>query len=379
MIVSEVDEPQKTPEQNVIDQADAQATEDRLVRKITIRVLIAALVLFTWYIAADRLTPSTNQARVRGYVVPIAPQVPGVVTDVNVDMNQAVEKGQVLIQIDPDTYELAVKQARAELEKAGQSVGASTADVSSAQARLVEAKARLRSVQSGAQRIIAIQDTGVVTEAEVDKAKADLAGAEARVVEAVASLERARENLGAVGSDNADVVRAMAKLEQAQLDLSRSVLYAPSDGGVTNVRVHVGFYANIGQSVMTFISSSDVWLEAYMRENNIEHINQGDEVELVLDSMPGRIHQATVVSVGFGVADDSGNQIGELATVQAPTGWLRDAQRFPVIVRFDDDSTVGHRREAGQADVMIYATDNFFMNGLAWMWIRVIALLSYLY
>lgn len=379
MTMSEVDETQKILEAETPSQEDSQAAEDKLVRKITIRVLIAVLVLFTWYIAADRLTPSTNQARVRGFVVPIAPQVAGVVTDVNVAMNQRVEKGQVLFRIDPDTYELTVKQAEAELEKAGQSVGANTADVSSAQARLVEARASLRSVQSGAERIIAIEDTGVVTQAEVDKAKADIAGAKARIIEAVASLARARENLGAEGSNNADIVSAMAKLEKAQLDLSRSVLYAPGDGGVTNVRVHVGYYANVGQSVMTFISSSDVWLEAYMRENNIEYINQGDEVELVLDSMPGRIHQATVTSVGFGVADSSGNQIGELATVQAPTGWLRDAQRFPVIISFNDDSTVGYRREAGQADVIIYATDNFFLNGLAWVYIRVIAILSYLY
>lgn len=358
---------------------DPQAAEDKLVRKMTIRVLIVALVFFVWYIAADRMTPSTNQARVRGFVVPMAPQVAGVVTNVNVDMNQRVEKGQLLVKIDPDTYELAVKQAEAELEKAGQSVGASTADVGSAQARLVEAKANLRSVQAGAVRIIAIEDTGVVTAAEVDKAKADVASAQARVIEADASLERARENLGEAGANNASIVSAMAKLEKAQLDLSRSILYAPGDGGVTNVRVHVGFYASVGQPLMTFISSHDVWMEAYMRENNIGNIQAGDEVEFVLDSMPGTVHQGTVTSVGFGIDDNATNQIGGLATVQSPTGWLRDAQRFPVIISFNDNSTFGYRREAGQVDVIVYATDNILMNALAWVWIRVVAYISYLY
>jgi len=190
--VSELKETESEAEAQAKAQAevedDPQAAEDKLVRKMTIRVLIVALVFFIWYIAADRMTPSTNQARVRGFVVPMAPQVAGVVTHVNVDMNQRVEKGQLLVKIDPDNYELAVKQAEAELEKAGQSVGASTADVGSAQARLVEAKANLRSVQSGAERIIAIEDTGVVTAAEVYKAKADVASAESRVIEAVASL-----------------------------------------------------------------------------------------------------------------------------------------------------------------------------------------------
>ena len=356
-----------------------QAAEDKFVRKMTIRVVVVALVFFIWYIAADRMTPSTDQARVRGFVVPMAPQVAGVVTWVNVDMNQRVEEGQMLIQIDPDNYELAVKQAEAELEKAGQSVGADTADVSSAQAKVVEARASLRSVEAGAQRIIAIEDTGVVTQAEVDKAKADIASGEARVAEAVASLQRARENLGVAGVENASVVSAMAKLEKAQLDLSRSVIYAPGDGGVTNVRVHVGYFASVGQPVMTFISSHDVWMEAYMRENNIGNIQQGDPVEFVLDSMPGTVHSGKVASVGFGVEDSSGGQIGELASVQAQTGWMRDAQRFPVIISYDDDSTIGYRREAGQADVIVYATDNIFMNALAWIWIRVISIFSYLY
>ena len=219
----------------------------------------------------------------------------------------------------------------------------------------------------------------MVTEAEVDKAKADVASAQARVIEALASLERARENLGEEGASNASIVSAMAKLEKAQLDLSRSILHAPGDGGVTNVRVHVGFYASVGQPLMTFISSSDVWMEAYMRENNIGNIQAGDEVEFVLDSMPGFVHQGTVVSVGFGVDDNASDQIGGLATVQAPTGWLRDAQRFPVIITFNDNSTFGYRREAGQVDVIVYATDNILMNALAWVWIRVVAYISYLY
>jgi multidrug resistance efflux pump len=356
-----------------------RSAEDKFVRKMTIRVVIVAFLFFMWYVAADRLTPTTNQARVRGFVVPMAPQVAGVVTKVNVAMNQAVVEGQVLVQIDPDNYELAVKQAEAELEKAGQSVGANTADVSSAQAKVVEANANLRSVQSSAERIIAIEDTGVVTQAEVDKAKADVASAGARVAEAEASLVRARENLGELGANNADVISALAKLEKAQLDLSRSTLYAPGDGGVTNVRVHVGYFASVGQPVMTFISSGDVWMEAYMRENNIGNLSVGDEVEFVLDSMPGHVHGGKVVSVGFGVEDSSQSQIGSLASVQAPTGWLRDAQRFPVIISFDDDATVGFRREAGQADVVIYATDNLLMNSFAWVWVRVVSYVSYLY
>ena len=265
--------PETTPEKvDSIEAGSDTNTESEKVKKLTIRIAIVCLVLLIWYVAADRLTPSTSQARVRGHVVPIAPQVSEFVTQVNVAMNQIVQKGDLLLHIDPDNYQLAVQQAEADLEQAGQNVGVTTADVSFAQANLVEARARLQSTNARSSRIIAIEDTGVATEAEVDRAKGDLASAKARVAEATAQLQRAKEALGSGGAYNPEIVAAMSRLEKAQLDLSRSSLHAPDRGVVTNVRVHNGYYANIGQSLMSFISADDLWLEAYMRENNMENI-----------------------------------------------------------------------------------------------------------
>lgn len=355
-------------------------TEDQdLVKKLTFRIGIVCIVLFSWYIAADRLTPSTSQAKVRANIVPIAPQVSGFVTEVGVGMNEIVAKDQLLLRIDPDNYALAVQQAEADLEQAGQNVGATTADVSFAQANVVEAKARLKSTEARSNRIIAIEDTGVATEAEVDRAKADLASAEARVVEAEAQLQRAKEALGSAGTDNPAIVSAMSRLEKAQLDLERSYLRAPDVGAVTNVRIHEGYYANIGASLMTFISADHVWIEGYFRENNIEHINPGDTVEFVLDSMPGRVHTGNVSSIGFGVGDNNNKTVGQLSSSEQATGWLRDPQRFPVIINVPREDTRGFLREGGQADVIVYASNNFLLNGIAWAYIRVIAFFSYLY
>ena len=373
--MSEVEE--ETPVEE--PETTADTSDEDLVRKLTIRIGIVCVVLLTWYIAADRLTPTTQQARVRGHVVPMAPQVAGFVTQVNVGMNQVVEKDQLLLQIDPDSYELAVKQAQADLEKAGQTVGATTADVAFAQANLVEARARLRSTEARSKRIIAIEGTGVATDAEVDRAKADLASAEARVAEATAQLDRAKENLGEAGANNPTIVAAMAHLEKAQLDLQRSNLYAPDTGVVTNVRVHEGYFASVGQPLMTFISADNLWIEAYMRENNIENIDVDDEVEFVLDAMPGTIHLGKVSSLGFGVSDSNNNQVGELSQSENSKGWLRDPERFPVIVAIPRDTTRGHIREGGQADVIIYTGDNFLMNSIGWIYIRIIAVLSFLY
>ena len=355
------------------------SADEKLVRKLTIRIGIVCLILLSWYIASDRLTPYTSQARVHGNVVPIAPQVSGFVTEVDVGMNEVVEKDQLLLRIDPDNYALAVQQAEADLEQAGQNVGATTADVSVAQASLVEARAKLRSTEARSSRIIAIEDTGVATEAEVDRAKADLASAQARVAEAEGQLQRAREALGRAGTDNPAVVSAMSRLEKAQLDLERSYLRAPGVGVVTNVRVHEGYFANVGTPLMTFISADNIWIEAYFRENNIENIHEGDEVEFVLDAMPGTVHQGVVSSIGFGIADNNNNQVGQLSKAEQSTGWLRDPQRFPVIVSIPRDSTRGNIREGGQADAIVYTGGNFLMNGIGWFYIRLIAFLSYLY
>lgn len=375
-----IEERQEEAAPETVVEIPEEGSEDQdLVRKLTVRIGIVCIILFTWYIAADRLTPSTSQAKVRANVVPIAPQVSGFVTEVDVAMNEVVRKDQVLLRIDPENYELAVQQSEADLEQAGQNVGATTADVSFAQANVVEARARLKSTEARSSRIIAIEDTGVATEAEVDRAKADLASAEARVIEAEAQLQRAKEALGSAGTDNPAIVSAMSRLEKAQLDLERSYLRAPDDGAVTNVRVHEGYYANVGASLMTFISADNVWIEGYFRENNIEHINVGDTVEFVLDSMPGRVHKGSVASIGFGVGDNNNQTVGQLSSSEQATGWLRDPQRFPVIINVPREDTRGYLREGGQADVIVYTGGNVLLNGIAWLYIRIIAFFSYLY
>jgi multidrug resistance efflux pump len=172
---------------------------------------------------------------------------------------------------------------------------------------------------------------------------------------------------------------AVAALEQARINLAETSIYAPSPGAITNLKIDEGHYANAGAPIMTFISGTDVWIQANLRENSIGHLQVGDPVEIALDVAPGRIFPGELASVGFGVDQPSGGEVGELATVQGDSGWLRDAQRFPVIVRFSDDSSVGLRRMGGQADVQIYTGDNMILNGLGWFWIRLMSWLSFVY
>jgi len=190
--------------------------------------------------------------------------------------------------------------------------------------------------------------------------------AKAQVVSAKSELAKAKSTLGQKGEDNPKIQAAIATLKQAQLDLARTKIYAPSDGGITNLKVDVGHYANKGSPVMTFISINEVWVQANLRENSVANIKVGNTVDITLDVAPGRIFKGTVSSLGFAVKQESGGAVGDLQTIKGSSGWLRDSQRFPVIITFDDDSVIGYRRLGGQADV-------------GWIWIRVMSWLSYLY
>lgn len=369
--------PQASAAQPEASNNDRQAV-DRL-RRWTLIILAACCVFFIWYLVADRFTPMTSQARVRGFVIPIAPQVAGVVKRVSVINNQVVQKGEVLLEIDSSDYQLVVASAEADLEKAGQDLGASTASVSSAQAQLVDAQANEVRIATDAERMFALEKQGVVSRSDGDMARAELKRAKAQVASAQAELARAKEQLGASGADNPRIRAALSALEDARLDLSRTTIVAPTIGGVVNVKIAAGFYATTGQPLMTFISGEDVWIEAYMRENSIGNVQQGDRVEIILDSAPGRVYKGEVASIAYGVKTEKGSTLGDLAQVTGSTGWLREPQRFPVIIRFTDKSAAGLRREGGQADVIVYTGDNFVLNGLGWVWARVMSIFSYIY
>jgi len=354
------------------------ASAPRRIRRITLIVLALCVALFTWHVFADRFTPLTVEARVRGFVVPVIPQVSGYVTYVEMGLNRPVKQGDVLVRIDPTKYEAAVRRAKATLEQAGQDIGANTAAVGAAQARLAQARAQLWNAQVQSKRILGVAE-GVVSKAQQDNARAVLKQAEATVRTTEAELGLAKEQLGPEGQANPKIQSALGALEQAQFDLAQTVIQAPSDGAVTNRRIDVGHFANPGQSLMTFVSVRGVWIEAYMRENCLGNIKVGDPAELTLDVAPGRVFEGEVVSIGYGVATGVTSNVGGLPRIEGRRGWLREAQRFPVIVRFKDEAAHGLRREGGQASVIVYTGGNFILNGLGGLWIRISSLLSYVY
>ncbi len=351
------------------------------VRRLTLIVVCVIIVLFVWYVAADRFAPWTDEARVQGYIVPIVAEVSGRVLEVNVDNDQIVKTGEALLRIDPRNYEIAVRRAQAALDTAGQEVGASAAGVKSAAAKITNNRALLRKAAQDFDRVENMfrQDPGTVSKAQRVRMRESLAQAKAQVSLAEAELERAKEQLGKEGKDNPALKSAVAALEQAQIDLKRTTIYAPGLGLITNLKIDVGHYAKTGTALMTFVSGTDVWVQANMRENTLGHVKPGNEVDLVLDVAPGRVFKGVVKSIGVGVGQGGAESLGELQTIKSTSGWLRDAQRFAVIIDFADDEAYGLRRAGGQVDVQIYTGDHAILNALGWLWIRFLSILSYVY
>ncbi|MEE4173202.1 MAG: HlyD family secretion protein [Xanthomonadales bacterium] len=353
------------------------------VKRWTIILLLLSAVLLAWYLRADRITPYTSQARLHALVVPVAPEVSGTITDVEVRNNQTVSKDDPLFRIDQARYEYALQSALAALDQARQAQGAAEANVRSARAsvesaRASEEKARLDAVRM---RNIRAQDPGALSERRLESAEASLTSAQSRVTSAEASLQAAIEQLGKPGDDNAAVQQALAAVETARLNLDRATVRAPENGVVTGVQLDRGNFAAAGAPQLTFIATHNVWIQADFTENNLGHLDPGDPVGVVFDLYPGRVFEGTVREIGFGVALDD-PPLGALPTITNDTSWLRSAQRYPVLIDFElpvtDDGRV-RLKVGSQASVTVFSGEHPLFNALARFYLRLVSWLSYAY
>jgi multidrug resistance efflux pump len=352
----------------------------RIGASIVLTLIVASLL---WYFAADRLTPYTSQARVQAFVVPVAAEVAGKVLTVHVKNNDEVQRGQPLFDIDPSQYQIALQRSRSDYESVRSSVSASAAAVESARAMLQAAQANYVKADKDAtrQESLYAEDPGTISVRRLEVAQASRVEARSREKAAEADLRKAQEAAGDVGDNNAQLRSSRSAIEKTKLDLARTKVVAPARGLVTDLRTHVGQFAQAGAPAMALIAIHDLWIYADMTENNLGNIQPGNEVAIVLDVLPGEVLKGRVRSVGSGVSSGQQAPPGTLPTIQNSRDWLRQAQRFPVAVEFDpaDAKRLRKVRIGGQAEVMVFTGDNFLMNLLGVAYIRLMSRLSYLY
>jgi multidrug resistance efflux pump len=234
--------------------------------------------------------PWTRDATVRAYVVTMAPEVSGRIVELGVADNQHVQKGDLLMVIDPTDYKIAVSRDEAVLQQAvfdGQNIAR-------------EAQRR------------------------EDLAKLDAVALEQlQLYQSNASIARAK------------VQQATADLHQARVNLERTRIFAPVDGWVTNLLARRDDYADIGQSEVSLVDSDSFWVDAYFEENQVASIHEGDAATIKLmgyrETVSGHV---AGISRGIDVPNAQPNQQG-LATVNPIFTWVRLAQRIPVRIHLD--------------------------------------------
>src|SRR5476651_2527195 len=267
-------------------------------------VLLLIILSLAWYLLADRFTPYTQQARVGAFVIPVAAEVAGRVIRVNVRNNQDVKAGDILFEVDPQPYQIAVDRARADLESTRRQIGAGTAGIASAQASLRSAQANELKARQDNQRLEGLyrEDRGTVSVRLLEVSRANLEQAASQVEAARAEIQRAKEQEGGNEAENAQLRSAATALSKAELDLANTRIYARSAGLITDLRTDAGQFAAVGNPVMTLIAIHDVWISADMTENNLGLVAPDTPVRIILDAMPGHTFEGRVRSVGFGIS-----------------------------------------------------------------------------
>ena len=347
-------------------------------------IMLVIILSLAWYLTADRFTPYTQQARVQGFVIGVAPKVGGVVTSVWVKNDETIALDQPLFEIDRSQYEIALKRAQSDLENTIKQIGAGTAGVESAKANLLAARANETKARQDAvrQERLYKEDKGSISVRRLETSRSTLAQARAKVQVAKAEIQRAIEQKGGEGEDNAQLKSALSAVEKATLDLENTVVRASANGMVTDLRADVGLFAGAGSPVLTLIAIQDFWIRAEFTENNLGHMRVGTPVELVVDALPGKVFSGKVGSIGLGVAAGQPPPAGTLPTIENNRDWLRQSQRYPVIINIDKEQhgqLQGHVRIGGQVEVMVYTEEAELLKTLGKWYMRVMSWFSYAY
>src|SRR5215470_6309763 len=240
----------------------------RIVRRLLLSarawvlfVLAIITALVVYYVLADRHTPFTTDAYVQAYVVQVATRVEGQVVGVYVQENQAVTKGELLFEIDPRPFEYRVALLEAKRVDAVYQVAQMESDLAAAKAedaRLVAEEAFAKTVY---EQEAAIYKQKATTDRKYVDAVQKYNAAQAARQRGIAQTHKVEQALAArIGEEHALVVAVQAQLDEANLNLEWTRIYAPANGYVTNVQLREGSYIHVGAPVITCIDGDDWWV-----------------------------------------------------------------------------------------------------------------------
>jgi membrane fusion protein, multidrug efflux system len=286
---------------------------------------------------------STDDAFIAARQFTIAPKVPGYLTAVPVTDNEHVVAGQVIARIDDRDYRNALNEARAQvaaaranIENIDAQIVVQQAQIRSSQAQLDQAQAALVFAQEQAKRYQELAATGIAgTVQDAQRYTSGLRQQQAAVESAQATLALARRQIEALKAQRSSAVANLglrkAQRDQAQLDLSHTIVTADQPGRVVQLSAAVGEFAQPGTNLTMFVPD-DIWVWANFKENQLDYMRPGQRVTLEIDAYPERTIRAHVDSVQPG----SGTAFSLLPVENATGNYVKIVQRVPVKLVMND-------------------------------------------
>jgi multidrug resistance efflux pump len=375
-------------------------------------VMIAALQLLL-----NIFAPTTTDVRVVNYVVPIVSQVRGRVIEVPVENNRPVKKNDVLFRIDPTPYQNEVRSLEARLASQEAKVGADRTRLNEVRARLADAVASGRQLAeqlneaSGQITVLNAsldlarkrvgQNTELVKEGagnrfDLEQAQTTEKELMGQIGAARAAEQQVKEKLGGqvngdlasvaevkaqistaeaqVKVSQAEVENTRAQLENARWDLAQTTVVAPGDGTMVNVMLRPGYFV-AGMpfnEVMTYVDR-EYQIFALFNQNELHQVEPGNEVEITLDTYPGKIIKAHVDSVIWAQAQGQLDASGDLprTTFVPPPG------RFPVKLVVAEESKALFLAAGARGSAAIYTEHLALVHIIRKVLLRVSSYLDY--
>jgi membrane fusion protein (multidrug efflux system) len=301
-----------------------------------------AIAVGAAWIASPATSVSTDDAYVKADSTIVAPKVQGLIAEILVKDNQAVEAGQTLIRIDPEDYRQAVSAAAADVAYAEAALAQeaaqeqlAAANVSAADAAIRSADAETARADSDWKRFEALVASGSVARRDAEQKRATALSAEADADRSRAALAASQQQVTAIvrsrGQLSAALEKAKAALSLARQNLSHTIITAPVAGVVGARQAQIGEYVQPGTQLMTIVPMDTIYVQANFKETQTARMIPGQRAHIQIDAIPGHTLEGQVESF----APASGSEFSLLPFEPATGNFTRIVQRVPVRIRLD--------------------------------------------
>ena len=302
---------------NTIEEENVDTRPEYMKKRVIVPTVTAIIFLFfgIYFTIHSIFYQSTDDAFVEGHIVSIAPRVEGPVLNLLIDDNQHVKKGDLLLEIDPKDYEVKLNQTKAKLEEA-------KASLVNTENQVTKTLSDLEFAEQDYDRYSKMFEKGIASKQEYDSSLNKLTAAQSNSNSAKARYDEI----------TASIKRLEAEVEQDELNLSYTKIYAPQEGLITNRSVEQGNYVQVAQPMFAIVPEK-MWIVANFKETQLADMKPGQPVEIKVDTYRGKKFQGKVDSIQRA----SGAKASLFPPENAVGSYVKIVQRVPVKIVFTED------------------------------------------